>query len=147
MYTDALYALLHYFAIFAVVVTLGLELALCRGALDTSTVQRLARIDIAFFVAAMLALATGVLRAVFGIKGWAFYAGNLFFWLKIGTFFVIGLLSIVPTMAFIRWRKAGCVAAANESARVRRFLVIETMLLPVLPLCAVLMARGVGIFD
>src|SRR5262245_49206420 len=93
MYADALYALRHYLAIFAVFVTLSLELVLCKGTLDIAAVRRLGRIDIAFFVAAMLALASGLARAFFGVKGWWFYAENFFFWIKISTFVLIGLIS------------------------------------------------------
>lgn len=144
MYRDALYALLHYFAIFTVFVSLSVELVLCKGALDIPTVRRLGRIDIVFFVAAMLALGTGLLRAFLGVKGWWFYAENIFFWIKLTTFAVIGLVSIIPTVAFIRWRKKSAPISAAETGRVRRYLLAEMLLLPLLPVCAVLMARGIG---
>jgi putative membrane protein len=147
MYLDALYALLHYLAIFVVFVSLSIELVLCKGVLDAAAVQRLGRIDIVFFVAAMLALGTGLLRALLGVKGWWFYAGNIFFWIKLSTFVVIGLVSIAPTVAFIRWRKKPTSISAIETGRARRYLFWETLLLPILPICAVLMARGIGVLS
>jgi putative membrane protein len=144
VYLDALLAYLHYFAIFAVFVTLSLELVLCKGAIDNATVRRLGHYDAAFAVSAMLALATGFLRAVYGVKGWGWYAENPFFWVKVGTFAVIGLISIVPTIAFLRWKKQNVAPTAEQTARVRKYIAWETFLLPILPLCAVLMARAIG---
>jgi putative membrane protein len=64
-------------------------------------------------------------------------------------FAVIGLVSILPTMTFMRWNKA---AGANSSftapdadvRRIRRYVIGETHLIALLLLCAVLMARGIG---
>jgi len=61
----------------------------------------------------------------------------------------LGLLSIGPTRAFIRWTKQASADAAflvpeAEAKRVRRIAVIETHLVAVLVLFAALMARGIG---
>ena len=42
----------------------------------------------------------GFARANFAAKGWAYYSHNSFFWSKIGTFALVGVLSIIPTIAF-----------------------------------------------
>lgn len=144
MIGDALLALFHYLAIFAVVATISAELILCKGALDSDDVRYLGVLDRVYFLAAMLALASGLLRAFLGAKGWSFYAANPFFYAKITTFVAIGLLSIAPTLAFLRWRRTGVTPYPDETARVRRYVMWQTMLLPLLPLFAVLMARGVG---
>ncbi|MBI3901436.1 MAG: DUF2214 family protein [Nitrosomonadales bacterium] len=144
MLSDALFAFLHFAAIFAVVAILSCQLIFCKGTLDTASVRRLAGLDRAYMIAAILAVATGLLRAFAGAKGWSFYSTNPFFWAKIATFIAIGLLSIPPTITFIRWRNNGTQPNADEVARVRRYISWETMLLPLLPLFAVLMARGIG---
>jgi putative membrane protein len=60
----------------------------------------------------------------------------------------IALISIVPTRRFIGWRRAldagGSGPDANAVARVRRLLHLELGLLALMPLMAVLMARGIG---
>lgn len=68
---------------------------------------------------------------------------------QIGTFVVIGLLSIPPTIQFVRWSAAqrkgsGEPPAAGEVARARRFLRAEAVLFPLLPVFAAAMARGYG---
>jgi putative membrane protein len=138
MLRDALFALLHHLAIFAFIAALVAELILCNG------VRRLVILDRAYFIAAILAIATGLLRLFFGAKGWPFYVPNPFFWAKMATFMVIALLSVPSTLAFLRWRKTGVTPYPDETTRVRRYISWQTMLLPLLPLFAVLMARGIG---
>jgi putative membrane protein len=60
-----------------------------------------------------------------------------------------GLASVPPTLAFVAWRKAlaGNGAFHPEAiaiARVRRFIRLEWMLLALVPVAAVMMARGIG---
>src|SRR5208283_1037602 len=59
--------------------------------------------------------------------------GVLFFWAKIGTFMVIGLLSVPPTLAFLKRRRAGASPADEAVARARRYLWMEVALFPLLP--------------
>jgi len=61
----------------------------------------------------------------------------------------VGLISILPTIRFIRWSKhlaadASAVLSQREIAGTARFIYIELLLLALIPLCASLMARGVG---
>jgi putative membrane protein len=86
----------------------------------------------------------GFCRAVFAAKGWAYYSHNLFFWAKIGTFVVVALLSIVPTMAFIGWRARGTAPNEAQVEAVRRWLWIELVLFAPLLAFAAAMARGYG---
>lgn len=105
--------------------------------------RRLAGIDIVFFVSALAALATGLLRLFFYAKGVGFYTSNPAFWAKMALYVVIAVLSIKPTRTFIRWKR-GAAPAAEEIAGARRFIHIELGLLTLMPLMAVLMARGIG---
>ncbi|MDB5806575.1 MAG: hypothetical protein JWN73_3897 [Betaproteobacteria bacterium] len=148
--TDALLAYLHFISIFATFGMLCAELVLCRGPLVAAQVQRLARIDIAYFACAMAVLATGLLRLFFGAKGVAFYLHNPVFHAKLGLFVLVGLLSVPPTLRFIAWRKRmkeneQATVTVAEAKSAARLIHIELALLAIIPLLAVLMARGVGI--
>lgn len=62
-------------------------------------------------------------------------------------FGVAGLISILPTLAFLRWRKrlkgdAATLPSAAEIAGVRRFLGIELLVLLLVPVFAAVMARA-----
>jgi putative membrane protein len=65
------------------------------------------------------------------------------------TFVVVGMLSIVPTVAIIRWRKAlksdaSFAPPADGVRRVRAYLWAEAALFLLLPVFAAAMARGYG---
>jgi putative membrane protein len=59
---------------------------------------------------------------------------------------VIGLLSIPPTIAYLKWRKAGVTPTDEAVAKARRFLLIEMVLFAPLLAFAAAMARGHGWF-
>ncbi|MGH8700217.1 MAG: DUF2214 family protein [Burkholderiales bacterium] len=146
---DATLAYLHFAAILLVAGFLVAEAMLLRGDLGARDIAALVRSDIAFAASAVLALATGLARVFFGAKSAAFYADNPLFWAKLGLFLAIGLISIRPTLAFLRWRRAARGAAgfsvpAAETKSARRYVLVELQLLALLPLAAVLMARGIG---
>jgi putative membrane protein len=146
IYGDAAVSWLHYMLIFAVIAALVGELVLCRAPLSPEAVRRLSRFDLPG-LSALLLLIVGFARALHFAKGWAFYAAEPWFWVKIGAFALVGLLSIFPTMEFIRWNRAAKngTAPAPDEARlrtVRRTIHLELALLPVIVLAAVMMARG-----
>jgi len=148
MVLDTILAYLHFAAILAVAGFLVAEAMLLRGDLGGRDVAALSRSDIGYFGAAGLTLATGLARVFFGARGAAFYAGNPAFWTKLGLFLAVGLVSIKPTIDFIRWRRAagdaGYSVPAAEVRRARRLVLAELHLLALIPLAAVLMARGIG---
>lgn len=135
----------HHILVFALFGVLAAELVLVRRDVDLATLSRVGRIDLWYGVLAGLIVAVGFARAVFAAKGWAYYSHNLFFHAKIGTFVLIGLLSVPPTIAYIGWRRAGAPPTAAQVASVRRFLWAELALFALLPAFAAAMARGYGI--
>jgi len=144
---DALLSITHWWFVLAMTVTLGTELALCRGALDRPAVERLTLADGLYGLSSGLVLLAGTTRVVFGAKGWMFYVGNPVFWIKIGLFVLIAALSVRPTFTFLRWRKTlreGGIIGADQTAAIRRWVHAELILLLLIPIAAALMARGIG---
>ncbi|MGH7388706.1 MAG: DUF2214 family protein [Candidatus Rokuibacteriota bacterium] len=145
---EPLLAYLHVLAFVLTGAFLTTELVLCRPGLAASHVRLLPRLDIVFFVSALAALATGLLRLFFYAKGVGFYLPNPAFHAKMALYLAVAVLSIYPTLRFIRWRRALIAGDAlplpEEVARVRRLLHIELGLFALMPLMAVLMARGIG---
>ena len=149
LWLDALLAYTHFVAIIGTVSTVVVEAVLCRPGLTLPWAQRLGRVDLFYLVMAALALTTGFLRVFFGIKGSTFYFSNPVFWIKIGIFIAVGLISILPTLRFLRWTKTlqaneGGVIEAAEVIGTARIVYIELVLLALIPLMATLMARGFG---
>ena len=147
---SAIFSFLHFVAVFGIVGTLVAEWAM----LSETPTYREARLMQAcdrwygFFAVAILIV--GFLRVFYFEKGSAYYFASPFFRAKIGLFVVIGLLSIYPTVRFIKWRaqmgngQAPLVPAAEFRA-LRAVLRLELVLLLGMVLCAALMARGIGV--
>lgn len=147
---DAIAAYAHYIAILAVAALLGSELVLYRAVLPAPYARTLQRIDAGFGISAILLIVTGVGRVYASHLGWPFFTHNPVFWLKMGLFASVGILSIWPTRHYLSWNVAGeigeTVAIEPATARnIRRFLIAEVLLLACIPLCAALMARGIGL--
>ena len=150
MLNDAILAWIHFVLAFLMVSVLVAEAFILRLAMDGRVVRLLARVDLFYGGSAGLLIVAGALRVIWGAKGWAYYQGEPFFWAKMATFAVVGLASIMPTMTFLRWRRAAAsndafVAPQAEVKRTRRYVMAEVHLIALLLLFAVLMARGIGL--
>jgi putative membrane protein len=149
MTTDFWLAALHHAALLLMVGTLGAESALLRLPASAAIITRLGRLDLLYGISSGVLLLAGVSRLVWGAKGWAFYSGSPAFWVKMLLFLVVGLLSIPPTVRFIRWRKALAgdaqwLPGQAEWDSTRKFAFRQMHLLPFVALCAAAMARGIG---
>jgi putative membrane protein len=143
---DLVLAIGHHLLIFGIFGILFSEFLIVRPGLTAVAAARIARIDFWYGILAAAVVVLGFCRAVFAAKGWAYYSHNGFFWAKIVSFAVIGLLSVPPTLEFFRWRKSTAAPADAAVKSVRRYLHIEVMLFALLPIFAAAMARGYGQF-
>jgi putative membrane protein len=139
-------AILHHLFIFSLFAVLIAEIVGVRRGIDATTVTRVQMIDNWYGVLAALILIVGFSRAIFAAKGWVYYEHNAFFWAKITTFVVIALLSISPTVTFLRWRRENASPADAAVAKVLAYLWMQVALFPLLPAFAAAMARGYGEF-
>ncbi|WP_219211580.1 DUF2214 family protein [Variovorax boronicumulans] len=149
MTLEAILAYLHLLAILTMVVFVSSEAALCRVQwLNAAVVERLATVDRVYGIAAVAVLATGIARTLLGVKGTAWYWTNPLLHVKLTLFIVVGLVSIFPTLTYLRWRKTlratGALPAAAEVTKTRRLVMVQAHLIAVIPLFAVFLARGFG---
>lgn len=143
----AFVAFLHFAAVFGVVGTLAAEWALWSRTPTVVQARRLQVIDRLYGLSAAVLLVAGGLRAWRFEKGLAFYLHNPFFHAKLTLFIAVGLMSIYPTLVFIRWSRdlrAGRAPTVSEGQHVwvSRLLKVECALLLAIAACASLMARG-----
>ncbi|MCC8361758.1 DUF2214 family protein [Lysobacter sp. A6] len=149
MATDLGLAALHHLLVFGLAAMLVAEAVLLRGPLTSDAIPRLAKLDGGYGMCAGLLLVVGLARVFLGVKGEDFYLHNPYFHAKVGAFVLVGLLSILPTMRFLRWRKAqraqpSFVPEAAELAKLRTILRIELVLLAAIFVLAAAMARYGG---
>ena len=149
MTLEAILAYLHLLAILTMVVFISSEAALCRVQwLNAAVVERLAKVDRVYGIAAIMVLATGVARTVWGVKGTSWYWTNPLLHVKLTLFIVVGVISIFPTMTYFRWRKAlratGALPAEADILKTRKLVMVQAHLIALIPLVAVFLARGFG---
>jgi putative membrane protein len=133
------------------VAALAAELVLLRGELSATRARQLLRLDAIYGTSAMVLVGVGLLRVFFFEKGAAFYFHNAAFIAKLSLFAAVGLISIYPTVQFMKWRPAlrqgqAPVMAEETRRRVRMLVHLELTGVVLILLCAALMAKGIGHF-
>jgi putative membrane protein len=113
---------------------------------DASAVKAALLADSFWGVAALLWIATGLLRAFGGIeKSPGFYLYNVFFWIKMALFGLVFSLEAVPLGTMIGWRFALKRGASPDTRGAARLVLLndaETVLVLLIPFVAAAMARG-----
>jgi putative membrane protein len=144
---STLFAFLHHLFSFTVVATLAVEFILIGQELSHATAKRLAITDAVLGAAAGLLFVVGLCRVFFFEKGAAYYFHSHAFMTKFSVFIAVALLSIIPTVEFLKWRKAlnaGQVPTVDgkKLRLVRKIIHGELAAVVIIVLCAAIMARG-----
>jgi putative membrane protein len=144
---STLFAFLHHLAAFTLVSAIAVEFALIRQELTASTARKLLTADAVYGIAAGVLLVIGLLRVFYFEKGAAYYFSSHAFVSKLSVFIAVGVLSAIPTIEFMSWRKAlkaGQAPAPTERkiTMIRKLLHGELIGVAIILLCAAIMARG-----
>jgi putative membrane protein len=140
-----LFRYLHLVSIFLLVGSVFAQQFLVKRKLPKKALKAVLITDSIYGIASILTVAFGMVLW-FGVgKPATFYSDNTTFWVKMCLFIVVGLLSVYPTVFYLKNRKN-----QNEviiiPARLIYILRMEAILLFVIPFFAELMAFGVIIF-
>jgi len=141
---DILIRYLHLFAVFILAGSLIIENIAIAKTVSKEDIRQLLKVDAAYGLSAAVVLLCGLALWLWVGKPSAFYNSNPVFHVKITLFLIVGLLSIYPTVFFMRQRntESDTIAVPNGVIRVLR---IELILLAIIPILAFLMARGIGL--
>jgi putative membrane protein len=141
------FAFLHHLTAFALAGALTAELVLMHQRVSLGNLRRLLVADAILGVSAVTLLIVGMLRVFVFEKGPDHYFSSLAFIIKLGVFFGLAALSLMPTLEFLSWRKAIRAGRMPEIAEKRWRLIQATIHgelagIVVILLCAAVMARG-----
>lgn len=142
-----LFAFLHHLAAFTLVAALAVEFVLIKQELTVTTARKLAATDAVLGAAATILLVVGLARVFYFEKGAAYYFHSHAFLGKFSLFILVALLSILPTIEFLSWRKAVKqgqvpVVSAARLRRTRMIIHIELAAVVLILLFAAIMAKG-----
>lgn len=145
MSTEIFLRYIHFISIFVIVGVLTAEHLLLQKQMTRAKIGQLARVDALYGIASVTLLAAGLTLWLGGFgKPALYYNKNWVFHLKLGLFACMGLLSIYPTVFFLKQRKGDPAETVTIPSKLFVMLRLELLLLLIIPLLAGLMARGVG---
>lgn len=144
---STLFAFLHHLCAFTLVSAVAIEFTLIRQELTLASARRLQVTDLVLGIAAGALLVIGLLRVFFFEEGADYYFHSHAFLTKFSLFVVVGLLSIIPTVEFLSWRRAltaGRVPtiSAKKLRLVTGIIHGELFAIVIILLCAAIVARG-----
>jgi putative membrane protein len=147
MTAEILVRYFHFITIFALVSSLVAEHLLLKKEMTRADISRISRIDAVYGLAAVLVVAAGLTLWFSGIgKPSVYYSKNWIFHVKVTMVLIVALLSIYPTVFFIKNRKGNSNDVITIPTMIFMLIRLELLLLLITPLFAALMARGVGFF-
>ncbi|MFT6868226.1 MAG: putative membrane protein [Cyclobacteriaceae bacterium] len=133
---------IHLLAIFGMLSFLVAELMLVKRTLTRGDISKLSKLDGLYGLMSILAVGAG-LTLWFGVGKPAEFYDNPVFHIKVGLVVIVGLLSIAPTVYYIKQRKGDHEELIAIPAYVRRFIILQILILASVPLLAIVMAQGV----
>lgn len=151
MWASAITAYLHYLSLGVIFAALAIEYFTLKEDLEAKEAWRILWADSAYGIAAVTILVTGLLRVFYYGKGTAYYTAMTTFWLKVGLFLVVGMVSLYPTFSFLLWLKSLIGEKPAERVKVLQYrrlkgiIVFELIGFSIIPLLASMMARGIGL--
>ena len=141
---------LHFISILLVYATVFAEFIMLSRTLSRKKANFLAKIDGVYGIASIFVVGAGMAMwfgfdAGLGFKPTAWYMGNPIFHLKYGLFIVVGILSIWPSIFFMRQRKGDQEEEIQIPNHIRAIVRIELIILSLIPILAVLAAAGISL--
>lgn len=138
---------LHFLSIMVLMGSLITEHLFLKPSITKEQIKSLATVDLIYGISAILVLATGLLRWFVYGKGYDFYMSTPLFHIKLTLFLILGVLSIFPTIKILKWKKnvKNNIEPDITEKSVKKLLMfirIELLILAIIPLLAVMIARG-----
>ena len=146
----ALFAFLHHLSAFTLVASLAVEMVVIGGELTLEAARKLRLADLAYGLSAGLLLIVGLARVFHFEKGATYYFHTWTFIAKLALFVTIGLVSIIPTVEFLSWRRSVALGkppavSATKVRMLRSIIHLELAGVVLILLFAAMMAKGIGL--
>lgn len=145
MISDILVRYVHFISIILLLAAVLGQYFLLRRQMTRRAIVRVQRLDVVYALSVIGVLATGFAQWFLVGKPAAFYSANPIFHTKVTLFLLVGLISIWPSIFLGKQRKG----EETDLVEIPKSLIwcvrIELLLLFLMPLLAVLMAKGFGI--
>ena len=138
---------IHFIAVFAIVGALVTEQFLISRTMTRKELKLMAKVDGLYGIGALLVLIAGLTLWFWVGKPAEFYTKNWMFHTKLTLFVALGILSIYPTIFFLKKSKGIDLDTNIKIPNAVMICVrIELVLLLIIPILASYMSLGIGSF-
>jgi len=138
---------LHFIAVFAIVGAIFAEQFLVSKNMSRKEIKQISKIDAIYGFGVLLVLFAGLILWFTVGKPAQYYSRNWIFHAKLTMFVVLGLLSIYPTVFFMKNRKGSDLdTQISVPGSVILLLRIEILIIIIMPILATYMSLGYGAF-
>jgi len=134
----------HFVSIFGVVATVTAQHLMLKDSMTRGEIARISKIDAVYGISALLVLLFGSLLWFVVGKPAQYYTSNWIFHVKLTLFILVGLISIIPTVYFLKTRKGDPEEVVQLPKKIIMAIRMELLLLFIIPLLAAMMAYGAG---
>lgn len=150
MLLESILAYCHILAILSLTVFIASQAALCRSDwANAAAIRRLAVLDRWVTIFAAAVLLSGLARVQFSVKSAQWLWGQPLLHIKITLFAIMVGLGIFVHRDIRRWQRnldaAGILPDAAALNRTRRLVMVEAHVMTLIPIAAVMLARGVWV--
>ncbi|MDX1629555.1 MAG: DUF2214 family protein [Fulvivirga sp.] len=136
---------IHFISIMIVFAMVVAEFVLIQQKISRKMVKRLFVVDGIYGAFSLILVGAGLYLWLGGLdKPAAYYNQNIFIYLKIGLFLLVGILSLWPTRFYFKNRKGDPEELLEVPRYIKRVILLELVLLVIIPVLATLMSRGYG---
>jgi putative membrane protein len=137
----------HFIAVFAIVGAIFSQQFLISKSMTRAEIKRIAKIDVIYGLGALLVLAAGLTLWLWVGKPAAIYSRNWLFHSKLTLFLTLGILSIYPSIFFMKNRKGQDLDTKIDIPfTVILLLRLELILILIIPALASFASLGFGVF-
>lgn len=132
---------LHLLSAFGMAGCLMAEMVLLKSTMSLAEIKRIGKIDGFYGLSAITLVAAGFTMWFVVGKGPGFYEDKAL-WVKLSLATLIGLISIIPTVFFIRSGRKKDVTEIHIPPYIKRLVIIQLILLACIPPLATMVAYG-----
>lgn len=138
---------LHFIAVFAIVGAIISEQILVSKTMTRLEIKRFAKIDVLYGIGVILVLIAGLLLWFAVGKPASYYNRNWLFHTKLTMFLTLGLMSIYPSIFFLRNRKGNDLDTKIIIPNMVILLLrLELVIIIIMPILATYLTLGIGAF-
>ena len=139
--TEIVFRYIHFIGIMSLSATLVMQHLILSSEVTKKELQKIAFIDMIYGISAVLTLVAGLVLLMGVGKEVSFYMTNWVFHVKLTLFVLVLLLSIYPTLFFIRNKKSN-----DQLIKMPKVIIMlvrtQLLLVFIIPVLGVLVARG-----